>query len=208
MKKADLCGFYRTNYIETHADVLSRVLFIYAKLNPGVMYVQGMNEVLATLYYCFYDPTLPYELINQFFESDLFFCFNKIMSEIMDGFIRTMDSETTGINGRVKEFEFLFSQIDPELHAHLEEQGLNPQFYSLRWLMLMLSQEFALENVIRLWDTLLADHDRFLFVNFVCVAMVMLKRDTLLKSEFSECIEYLQLQQQENKEELIRTILN
>ena len=64
MKKADLCGFYRTNYIETHADVLSRVLFIYAKLNPGVMYVQGMNEVLATLYYCFYDPTLPYELIN------------------------------------------------------------------------------------------------------------------------------------------------
>jgi TBC1 domain family member 13 len=59
----------------------------------------------------------------------------------------------------------------------------------------MLSQEFALENVIRLWDTLLADHDRFLFVNFVCVAMVMLKRDTLLKSEFSECIEYLQLQQ-------------
>jgi hypothetical protein len=55
----------------------------------------------------------------------------------------------------------------------------------------MLSQEFALENVIRLWDTLLADHDRFLFVNFVCVAMVMLKRDTLLKSEFSECIEYL-----------------
>lgn len=44
----------------------------------------------------------------------------------MDGFIRTMDSETTGINGRVKEFEFLFSQIDPELHAHLEELGLNP----------------------------------------------------------------------------------
>jgi len=39
MKKADLCGFYRTNYIETHADVLSRILFIYAKLNPGVMYV-------------------------------------------------------------------------------------------------------------------------------------------------------------------------
>jgi hypothetical protein len=64
MKKADLSGFYRTNYIETHADVLSRILFIYAKLNPGVMYVQGMNEILATVYYCFYDPSLPYELIN------------------------------------------------------------------------------------------------------------------------------------------------
>lgn len=55
-KKADLCGNDRIYYIETHADVLARILFIYAKLNPGVDYVQGMNEILATLYYCFYDP--------------------------------------------------------------------------------------------------------------------------------------------------------
>jgi len=41
------------NYIETHGDVLHRVLFIYAKLNPGIKYVQGMNEVLAVLYFCF-----------------------------------------------------------------------------------------------------------------------------------------------------------
>lgn len=51
-----MCGDDRINYIETHADVLARILFIYAKLNPGVKYVQGMNEILATLYYAFYDP--------------------------------------------------------------------------------------------------------------------------------------------------------
>lgn len=39
--------------IEKHADVMSRILFIYAKLNPGVRYVQGMNEILAPIYYCF-----------------------------------------------------------------------------------------------------------------------------------------------------------
>ena len=38
-KHADLCGDDRYNYIETHADILSRILFIYAKLNPGVKYV-------------------------------------------------------------------------------------------------------------------------------------------------------------------------
>lgn len=53
-KKAELSLEDRKNYIETHADVLARVLFIYAKLNPGVKYVQGMNEVLAVLYYCFW----------------------------------------------------------------------------------------------------------------------------------------------------------
>lgn len=38
-KKADLCGVDRANYIETHADVISKILFIYAKLNRGVKYV-------------------------------------------------------------------------------------------------------------------------------------------------------------------------
>jgi len=64
MKKADLCGATRLNYIETHADVLSRILFIYAKLNPGVRYVQGMNEILAVLYFCFFEPNLPDDLFN------------------------------------------------------------------------------------------------------------------------------------------------
>jgi hypothetical protein len=39
VKKAHLHGDLRLNYIETHADVLSRMLFIYGKLNPGVRYV-------------------------------------------------------------------------------------------------------------------------------------------------------------------------
>lgn len=52
-KRADLKTSDFKNYIETHADVLHRILFIYAKLNPGIKYVQGMNEVLAVIYFCF-----------------------------------------------------------------------------------------------------------------------------------------------------------
>ena len=55
-KQADLLGNHRLHYIQTHADILAKILFIYAKLNPGVKYVQGMNEILATLYICFFDP--------------------------------------------------------------------------------------------------------------------------------------------------------
>jgi len=58
--------------------------------------------------------------------------------------------------------------------------------------MLLLSQEFSIENVIRIWDTLLSDHDRFHFVNYICVAMVQVKRDYIIQSEFSECMEALQ----------------
>lgn len=34
-------------------ESLKRILTIFAKLNPGIRYVQGMNEVLAPLYYVF-----------------------------------------------------------------------------------------------------------------------------------------------------------
>jgi hypothetical protein len=34
-------------------ESLRRVLTIFAKLNPGIRYVQGMNEVLAPLFYVF-----------------------------------------------------------------------------------------------------------------------------------------------------------
>lgn len=33
--------------------MMARILFIYAKLNPGLKYVQGMNEILAPLFYVF-----------------------------------------------------------------------------------------------------------------------------------------------------------
>lgn len=77
------------------------MLFIYAKLNPGIRYVQGMNEVLAVLYYCFRSFGEESIISHRYLESDLFFCFNNLMIEIRDGFMRELDREASGISGRV-----------------------------------------------------------------------------------------------------------
>jgi hypothetical protein len=36
---------------DLHWEAIERILFIYAKLNPAIGYVQGMNELIAPLYY-------------------------------------------------------------------------------------------------------------------------------------------------------------
>ena len=36
---------------EAHWEVVERMLFLYAKLNPGQGYVQGMNEIIGPIYY-------------------------------------------------------------------------------------------------------------------------------------------------------------
>jgi TBC1 domain family member 13 len=91
----------------------------------------------------------------------------------------------------VAEFAAILKVIDPQVFANLEEQQVNHQFYSLRWLMLLMCQEFDMSNVISLWDTLFSDPDRFYFFNFVCVASVLTKRDICLEGDFADCMESL-----------------
>lgn len=38
---------------EAHWEIVERILFIFAKLNPGSSYIQGMNEVCGPIYYTF-----------------------------------------------------------------------------------------------------------------------------------------------------------
>jgi len=43
---------------DLHWEAIERILFIYAKLNPAIGYVQGMNELIAPLYYVHFVPEL------------------------------------------------------------------------------------------------------------------------------------------------------
>ena len=96
--------------------MLHRILFIYAKLNPGIKYIQGMNEVLGILYYCFLMNEQPegFEILpNKYLESDLFFAFQNIMVELRDGFLRELDKESNGIQGRIKHYEEILQIVEP-----------------------------------------------------------------------------------------------
>lgn len=60
-----------------------------------------MNEVLAVIYYCFLNPDDNIEnepiVSKKYLESDLFFSFTNIMTEMKDGFLRELDKEKSGI---------------------------------------------------------------------------------------------------------------
>lgn len=48
-----------SNSYECHWEAISRILYIYAKCNKGIDYVQGMNEILAPIYYVFASDSDP-----------------------------------------------------------------------------------------------------------------------------------------------------
>lgn len=175
---------------EAHWEVVERILFIYAKLNPGQSYVQGMNEIIGPIYYVFAsdpDPEFKSELnvynfnnktsnppfFSEYAEADCFFCFTSVMSEIRDFFIKTLDESESGIKGMMAKLLTLLKEKDIDVWQRLRDQELFPQYYSFRWITLLLSQEFPLPDVVRIWDSLFADEHRYNFLIKVCCAMIV-----------------------------------
>jgi hypothetical protein len=74
--------------VRIYVQEMKRILFIFAKLNPGLRYVQGLIELLAPLYYhfrCDCDKDAASHA-----EPDAFFCFMDIISEFRDNFCQQL----------------------------------------------------------------------------------------------------------------------
>eukprot|EP00930_Biecheleria_cincta_P066356 TRINITY_DN5246_c0_g1_i1.p1 TRINITY_DN5246_c0_g1~~TRINITY_DN5246_c0_g1_i1.p1 ORF type:complete len:731 (+),score=159.26 TRINITY_DN5246_c0_g1_i1:50-2242(+) len=161
----------------TQAALLA-LLFVYARLNPGVRYVQGMNEVAAVILYVMSsDPECA--------EADAFWCFSELMAEIKDGFMQALDNSGEGVYGMVESVTALLNSYDPELARHLQKTELSLFVFILRWCTLLFAQDVTLPDALRLWDSFIADPSRFQFTVHVCVAVLLLKREDLLQSEKS-----------------------
>ena len=131
-----------------------------------------MNEILAVIYYCYWKFGDSSIISSEYLESDVFFCFSSLMSELKDGFIRDLDKEKNGIDGKCLALTRILRYVDEPVYDKLIELNVNPQFYALRWLMLLMCQEFDMANCVRLWDTLFADKNRFEYLNYVGVAII------------------------------------
>jgi len=175
---------------EAHWEVVERILFLYAKLNPGQGYVQGMNEIIGPIYYVFASDSRIEWRENA--EADCFFCFTSLMADIRDFFIKTLDEAETGITAMMMRLKGRLAEHDQETSNLLVDQDIRPQYFAFRWLSLMLSQEFPLPEVLRMWDALLSDNTRCDLLIDVCTGMILLIRDQLLTNDFATNMKLLQ----------------
>ncbi|KAK4585685.1 hypothetical protein RGQ29_023081 [Quercus rubra] len=179
-------------FAKSNQEALKNILIIFAKLNPGIRYVQGMNEILAPLFYVFRnDPDEEYAASA---EADTFFCFVELLSGFRDHFCQQLDNSVVGIRSTITKLSQLLKEHDEELWRHLEvTTKVNPQFYAFRWITLLLTQEFNFADSLHIWDTLLSDLDGPLETLLrVCCAMLILIRRRLLAGDFTSNLKLLQ----------------
>lgn len=177
---------------KSNQEALRTILIVFAKLNPGIRYVQGMNEILAPLFYVFKND--PIEEYAASAEADTFFCFVELLSGFRDNFVQQLDNSVVGIRSTITRLSQLLKEHDEELWRHLEmTTKVNPQFYAFRWITLLLTQEFNFPESLLIWDTLLSDPDGPQETLLrVCCAMLIIVRKRLLAGDFTSNLKLLQ----------------
>jgi hypothetical protein len=175
---------------ESTSDVLTRILFIFAMLHPDISYIQGMNEILAPIYYCFSSD--PNEFFNKNVEADVFYCFENLMLEIKEIFLREKDNTEAGIKFRINKINVLLEFYDPELYDHFKNEKVELDYFMFRWFTLLFTQEFNMPDTLRLWDSIVVHTDKYQFLTYICIGIVSLNRDLLLKKDFSNIMHLMQ----------------
>ena len=183
---------YKINIVLTHADIVSRILFIYSKFEPTIQYIQGMNEILAPIYYC-----LSFERINDDdpmddIEADTFWCFFNIMYYLKDLFDKEMDKNDAGICGKVKRLKNMLKIIDKNLYDYLDNIHFDFSILAFRWISLMFSQDFLMLDLLRIWDYLFCHDNKYQNCYYLCLSILLMKKEKLIKCKINELYETLQ----------------
>ncbi len=164
-------------------DALSRLLFVHSKQCPAARYRQGMHELAAPFLLVF--ATAPFADAGDA-EADAYFCYDCVAREMS-----TLYASNETLTQQVRELQALLRIKDPGLEKHLTTLGVDVRFFALRWLRLWLVHEFALEDMVRIWDSLLTAERTLPWLRYICVAMIIRIRDELLAGDFAGCMKLL-----------------
>ena len=179
------------NKNETNYDILRRILFFFAKRNEELGYVQGMNEILAIIYYIYSLDENVY--IKPFVESDTFFSFEILLQELKPIFmIHNVNYSQLFITMQIKQIKDILREIAPDLLNYFEEKNLIMDVFLMRWLIVLFAQEFSLECSISFWDRLFTQKNKMKFICYISAAILVMNKKKLMKMEMEEIVLWAQ----------------
>ena len=103
----------------------------------------------------------------------------------------------------------MISKIDKDIFNRLIKKNKEDSFYFvIKWLNLFFSQQMIMPDVLRLWDIIFCEEDRYYFVYLFCLAILEYKKKDILKKDYYEIMEKLQKINLTNVEEIIKIAFN
>ena len=173
---------------ETHTDVLKRILFTYSSILQDVSYHQGMNEILAPIYYTFSYDKLYLEENEEDIEADSFWSFYFLLNGIKNNF----EENQEGLFYKSEILSECVKIVDEDIYNKLLEKNIKCEFFCLRWFVVLFGQDFDMGDVIRIWDFVFSSENKNYLLFYVCLAVINLRRNVIINGEMNEILQGFQ----------------
>jgi TBC1 domain family protein 5 len=206
-------AYFRSSAVQAQ---LTNILYLYSVMHPAIGYRQGMHELLASLYYAVdFDslqtstPGIDEELgelcDRGWVAADSWSLFDNIMRSAGKWYEWREDTRPPSDSlGQLNEpyvapilqscsrvQREMLRRADPTLAGSLERAGIEPQIFGIRWLRLLFTREFNMQDAMLIWDGLFAVDPSLELALWICVAMLIRIRNRLIPSDYSAQLTYL-----------------
>ncbi|KAG8771744.1 hypothetical protein FRC12_003438 [Ceratobasidium sp. 428] len=192
--------------------MLADVLFVYTKTHEGVSYRQGMHELLAPILWALDYDSLEAKgegdeaemrefVSREYIPADAWALFSRIMDGAREWYEWREPTPSTGtaistqtpwvapINALCAKIGGEYLRVcDPALYSRMNELGIEPQMYGIKWLRLLFTREFSWRDALVLWDALFAADSSLQLAPWICIAMLMRIRNLLIPAEYTTAL--------------------
>ena len=178
----------KKNPEEINDDVIKRMLFYFAK-EHSLSYVQGMNEIIALLYYIFANDDNPF--LRRFVESDTYFCFCILVKEIEPIFrLNDISYSDLFITKQIDQINKILAKIEPDILNYFKEIEFSIDSFVMRWVMVLFAQEFKIDVAVNFWDRMFTQKNKTNFICFISVAILQINKDKIINKEIEDIADW------------------
>ena len=187
------------NEKETNYDVLRRILFFYANEHGEVSYIQGMNEIIAIIFYIFSKDDN--EFCKEYTESDSYYTFEILMEQIKEIFqMDDLNYSELFLTLQIKEIKKILKKMEPDLFNYFKKIGLEIDNFVMRWILVLFAYEFKIDKAVNFWDRLFTQQDKMKFICYISVAIIKSNKKNIMEMDAEGVMEWAkQLQNKMNE---------
>jgi hypothetical protein len=189
----------KNNEKETNYDVLRRILFFYANEHGEVSYIQGMNEIIAIIFYIFSKDDN--EFCKEYSESDSYYTFEILMEQIKEIFqMDDLNYSELFLTLQIKEIKKILKKMEPDLFNYFKKIGLEIDNFVMRWILVLFAHEFKIDKAVNFWDRLFTQQDKMKFICYISVAIIKSNKKNIMEMDAEGVMEWAkQLQNKMNE---------
>ncbi|KAJ0599549.1 putative Rab-GTPase-TBC domain-containing protein [Helianthus annuus] len=203
--------FHDSDELETQDDQVK--FHNLEELDPKIQTIISFSDAYGA------EGELGIVLSEKFMEHDAYCMFDALMNGSggavsMASFFSPSNGPQNGLPPVIEASSALYqllAVVDSSLYTHFVELGVEPQYFALRWLRVLFGREFALEDLLVIWDAIFSfdnsklnsendnetnfealNSSRGAFIASLAVSMILYIRSSILATETAtSCLQRL-----------------